>query len=141
MSNQICFHPREFLRHRSWNDYNSSEGNIVSESIQMELSPQQIQQRIAAGEKFCIIDVREQWEFQAAAIAGSNLVPMGSVPTRIQELEAQADISPLLIICHHGVRSLNVVQWLRQQGLENCTSLTGGIDQWSRDVDSTVPRY
>jgi rhodanese-related sulfurtransferase len=113
----------------------------MSEPIQLEMSPQQVRESITAGEKFCIIDVREPWEFQTAAIAGSNLVPMGEVPTRIQELEAQADTSPLLVICHHGVRSLNVVHWLRQQGLENCTSLTGGIDQWSRDVDTSVPRY
>lgn len=113
----------------------------MHEAIPLELSPSKVQEHIAAGEKFCIIDVREQWEFQTAAIPGSNLVPMGSVPNRLQELEAQADQSPLLVICHHGVRSLNVVQWLRHQGLENCTSLIGGIDQWSRDIDATVPRY
>ena len=113
----------------------------MTESIPLELTPQQVQQRIKAGEKFCLIDVREPWEFQAAAIAGATLVPMGNVPARIQELEAQADESPLLVICHHGVRSLNVVHWLRQQGLDNCTSLCGGIDQWSREIDAAVPRY
>ncbi len=113
----------------------------MQQAIPLELSPSKVQEFIAAGEKFCIIDVREQWEFQTAAIRGSNLVPMGSVPSRLQELEVQADQSPLLVICHHGVRSLNVVQWLRNQGLENCTSLIGGIDQWSRDIDATVPRY
>ena len=113
----------------------------MTESIPLELTPQQVQERIKAGEKFCLIDVREQWEFQTAAIAGANLVPMGSVPSRIQELEGQADDFPLLVICHHGMRSLNVVHWLRQQGVENCTSLCGGIDQWSREIDSTVPRY
>ncbi len=113
----------------------------MTESIPLELSPQQVQARIEGGERFCLIDVREPWEFQTAAIAGANLVTMGSVPSRIQELEAQADESPLLVICHHGVRSLNVVHWLRQQGLDNCTSLCGGIDQWSREIDATVPRY
>lgn len=113
----------------------------MAESIPLELTPQQVQQRIKTGEKFCLIDVREPWEFQTAAIAGANLVPMGNVPARIQELEAQADESPLLVICHHGVRSLNVVHWLRQQGLENCASLRGGIDQWSREIDAAIPRY
>lgn len=113
----------------------------MTESNPFEITPQQVQERIKGGETFCLIDVREQWEFQTAAIAGANLVPMASVPSRIQELEAQADNSPLLVICHHGVRSLNVVHWLRQQGLENCTSLCGGIDQWSREIDASIPRY
>ncbi len=46
-----------------------------------------------------------------------------------------------MVYCHHGVRSLNVVNWLREQGIENCQSVAGGIDAWSLAVDPSVPRY
>ena len=114
---------------------------ILSESLPFEITPQQVQQRLQAGEKLCLIDVREIMEFQTARIEGASLVPMGTVPSRLGELEAQAESTTLVVICHHGMRSLNVVNWLRQQGVEQCTSLAGGIDLWSREIDPNVPRY
>jgi len=48
---------------------------------------------------------------------------------------------PLIVFCHHGVRSLSVVDWLRRQGVENCQSMAGGIDAWSTMIDASVPRY
>lgn len=114
---------------------------ILAESLPFEITPQQVQQRLQAGEKLCLIDVRELMEYQTARIEGASLVPMGTVPSRLGELEAQAEASPLVVICHHGIRSLNVVNWLRQQGVEQCTSLVGGIDLWSREIDPNVPRY
>ena len=47
----------------------------------------------------------------------------------------------LSVYCHHGVRSLQVVSWLRQQGISSCYSLAGGIDRWSKEVDANVPTY
>jgi rhodanese-related sulfurtransferase len=66
---------------------------------------------------------------------------MQSIPASLQRLEALADEQPLAVLCHHGVRSLNVVMWLRQQGIENCFSITGGIDRWSSEIDPSIPRY
>jgi len=97
--------------------------------------------RFDAGEKFHLIDVREPHEYAQARIEGSSLVPMRSVPAEIQTLEARADEGTLIVYCHHGVRSLNVVNWLREQGLEACQSMAGGIDAWSLTVDPAVPRY
>jgi rhodanese-related sulfurtransferase len=86
-----------------------------------------------------LIDVREPWEFQTAQISGSVLMPMGDVPARAhQELDPD---ERLVILCHHGQRSLNVTAWLRNQGFENVLSLRGGIDAWSAEVDSSVARY
>lgn len=86
-----------------------------------------------------LIDVREPWEFQTAKIDGSALMPMGDVPARAhQELDPD---ERLVILCHHGQRSLNVTVWLRNQGFENVQSLRGGIDAWSTEVDPSVPRY
>lgn len=86
-----------------------------------------------------LIDVREPWEFAAAHIENSLLIPMGDVPARAhQELDPD---ERLVVLCHHGMRSLNVTVWLRNQGFENAQSLRGGIDAWSAEVDPGVPRY
>ena len=88
---------------------------------------------------FVLLDVREPWEYEAARIAGSTLMPMGDVPSRaFQELDPEVRI---VALCHHGVRSLNVAVWLRNQGFENAQSMRGGIDAWSREIDPAVPRY
>ena len=94
---------------------------------------------IDTGDSPTLLDVREPWEFAAAQIRGSKHIPMGEVPTRAsQELSSEKHI---IVICHHGVRSLKVTSWLRQRGFEKTQSLRGGIDEWSRTVDSKVPLY
>ncbi len=86
-----------------------------------------------------IIDVREPWEFTTAHIEGSILLPMGEIPSRAnQELDPDEH---MVVVCHAGVRSMNVTIWLRDHGFEKVQSLRGGIDAWSREVDPTVPRY
>jgi rhodanese-related sulfurtransferase len=86
-----------------------------------------------------LIDVRELWEFETARIDGSVLMPMGEVPSRAhQELDPE---ERLVVLCHHGMRSMNVTAWLRNQGFEQAQSLRGGIDAWSVEVDSSVGRY
>ena len=91
------------------------------------------------GEKFTLLDVREPWEYEKARIDGSRLIPMGEIPARCnQELDPDEHI---VVICHHGVRSMNVTAWLRQQGFEKTQSLRGGIDRWAREIDPSVPVY
>lgn len=107
----------------------------------LELTPQAVVARREAGDKLCLIDCREPDEWAICRIEGANLIPMNTVPSRLQELEAQADETTLVVYCHHGVRSLNVVHWLRTQGVANCVSMMGGIERWSTDIDATVPRY
>ncbi len=88
-----------------------------------------------------LVDVREPEEFALTRIESSELIPMRSVPGELQRLEGLADEGSVMVICHHGVRSLQVVHWLRQHGIENCFSVAGGIDRWSREIDAAVPRY
>jgi rhodanese-related sulfurtransferase len=86
-----------------------------------------------------LLDVRESWEFQTASLPDSLLMPMGEVAAR-----AHTELDPdqqIVVLCHHGARSLNVTMWLRNQGFENVQSLAGGIDAWSRSIDPAVPRY
>ena len=107
----------------------------------LEITPAEVKTRLDQGEKLHLIDVREPHEHAIAKIEGGDLIPMRSIPAELQTLEARADEAPLMIFCHHGVRSLQVVHWLREQGLEACQSISGGIDLWSRTVDPAVPRY
>ena len=66
---------------------------------------------------------------------------MRTVPGELQRLDTLAEETPLVVFCHHGVRSLNVVHWLREQGVAACQSMAGGIDRWSLEIDPGVPRY
>src|ERR1700678_2343502 len=86
-----------------------------------------------------LIDVREPWEFATTNIEGSVPMPMGDVPARAHQ--ALDPDERLVVICHHGMRSMNVTVWLRGQGFEQAQSLRGGIDAWSQEVDQKVARY
>jgi rhodanese-related sulfurtransferase len=86
-----------------------------------------------------LLDVREPWEFQSASLPNSLLMPMGEVTSR-----AHAELDPdahVVVLCHHGQRSLSVAMWLRNQGFDRAQSLAGGIDHWSRTIDPKIPRY
>ncbi|MBC7956245.1 MAG: sulfurtransferase [Cytophagales bacterium] len=89
-----------------------------------------------------LLDVREPWEVQRASLslAGARTVciPMQEIPSRLNELEFS---QPILGLCHHGVRSLQVVAFLERQGYEHVYNIAGGIDAWAREVDASVPTY
>jgi rhodanese-related sulfurtransferase len=104
-----------------------------------EITPEEVKAKLDHSDSFTLLDVREPWEVETAAIAGAKLIPMGDVPSRAhQELDPEQHI---VVVCHHGVRSMNVTVWLRQQGFEKAQSMRGGIDAWSRQVDPKVPAY
>ena len=109
--------------------------------LPLEITPQEVHRRLLAGEKLALIDVREPVEFQLAKIESSELVPLRSVPGELSRLDALAEQMPLIVLCHHGVRSLNAVHWLREKGVDACQSMSGGIDRWSLAIDPSVPRY
>jgi rhodanese-related sulfurtransferase len=85
-----------------------------------------------------LLDVREPWEFQLAKIDGSQNLPMGQIPASIEALEKSRST---VVICHHGMRSLQVVAFLQHHGFANLHNLHGGIAAWSRDVDASVATY
>jgi len=105
----------------------------------LEITPEEFASLRRQAKPYRLIDVREPFEVAIAKLDNSEDIPMRAIPGCLGQLEG--DDRPLVILCHHGVRSLQVVCWLREQGLENCRSLTGGIERWSRDVDPEVPRY
>jgi rhodanese-related sulfurtransferase len=85
-----------------------------------------------------LLDVREPWEFQICRIDGSRHVPMGEIPARAAELDSGAEV---VVICHHGARSLQVALFLEKQGFSDVTNLTGGVDAWAKNVDPAMPVY
>ncbi|MFP5392280.1 MAG: rhodanese-like domain-containing protein [Gammaproteobacteria bacterium] len=85
-----------------------------------------------------LLDVREPWEFDTCKIEGSTLIPMNTIPARLQELDDDAEI---VCICHHGARSASVAAFLERNGFTNVTNLTGGIHAWAVQVDGTMPTY
>jgi rhodanese-related sulfurtransferase len=107
--------------------------------LELEITPEAFSQQRQKPEAPLLLDVREPWEYQTASVANSLLMPMGDVASRAHtELDPDA---PIVVMCHHGARSLNVALWLREQGFANAQSLAGGIDAWSRAIDPAVPRY
>ena len=104
-----------------------------------EITPREVKDRLDRGERLRLIDVREPFEHQQARIGDAELIPMRTVPQSLDSLRAEQ--RPIVVLCHHGMRSLQVVHWLREQGVDNASSMSGGIDQWSRDVDPSVGRY
>jgi rhodanese-related sulfurtransferase len=104
-----------------------------------EITPEELKSLRDSGTEVAVLDVREPWEYEVAKIAGSKHIAMGDIPARFnQELDPEEHI---VVVCHHGVRSMNVTAWLRQQGFEKTQSLQGGIDRWARQIDPSVPLY
>jgi rhodanese-related sulfurtransferase len=113
----------------------------VSDSLPFEITPQEVKDRADRGETMHLIDVRRPDEHQLTRIEGAELIPMDTIPRHVDRLEELAESGPLVVFCHHGIRSANVVNWLRGQGISACQSMAGGIERWSTDVDPGVPRY
>ncbi|GAB4063307.1 rhodanese-like domain-containing protein [Uliginosibacterium sediminicola] len=85
-----------------------------------------------------LLDVREPHEFAYCAIAGSQLMPMGTVPSDIDKLDPEAEI---VCICHHGMRSLQVAMFLSSRGFDKVFNLSGGVHAWAQQVDPQMPTY
>lgn len=85
-----------------------------------------------------LLDVREAWEFDLCHIAGAQLIPMNAIPARHMELNRQM---PLVCICHHGGRSMQVAHFLERNGFSQVINLTGGVHAWAQQVDASMPTY
>ena len=104
----------------------------------IQLAPKDLLARVESGELWQLLDVREPWEIDIASVAGTLKIPMADVPARYDELPADTGIA---VLCHSGVRSDRVASWLADNGVESVANIVGGIDAWSRDIDSAIPRY
>ena len=101
------------------------------------ITPAELKDRLEAGDRPELLDVREPWEYELAHIEGSRLIPMGELSERVPELDPAAET---VVICHHGSRSAYVASALKQGGFAKVFNLEGGLDAYA-DVDGSVPRY
>ena len=97
-----------------------------------------LQRKMASDEPTILLDVREPFEFELARIAGANLIPLGELPARVDELDREKEI---LVLCHSGMRSARAAEFLLAAGFTKVASVAGGIDAWSEEIDPNVPRY
>jgi adenylyltransferase/sulfurtransferase len=105
-----------------------------------EISAHALAARRAAGEELLLVDVREPAEWETARIADAQLIPLASLPGRIEQLAAWR-ARPVVVHCHHGGRSAKACAQLTAAGFTRVENLAGGIDAWSLTVDPDVPRY
>ena len=112
----------------------------LSSFMPKQIRPRELADRMAAGEKFYLLDVRMPEEHAFAHIDGDVLIPLPELPARIAEVEPPDGV-PVVVYCHHGIRSLTGAALLERAGLPEAYSLAGGIEAWSLQIDPKVPRY
>lgn len=110
-------------------------------STPLEISVIETQRRLAAeAGSLRLIDVRDPDEHEFCRLPGAELIPLATLPSEAAEKLPDKD-AHVILYCHHGMRSLRAAEMLRQVGYKNVSSMSGGIDRWSHEIDSTVPRY
>lgn len=102
------------------------------------INPTELKQRLDRGEDLVVLDVREPEELSLVRLIGAVHIPMGELPGRLHELDPDREI---VVLCHHGVRSAQVANFLAQRDFARVLNLAGGIDAWSLTVDPSAPRY
>jgi adenylyltransferase/sulfurtransferase len=103
-----------------------------------EISVTQLQAKLAAGEDFLLLDVRERYEWEIARIEGAKLIPQGELPSRMSELDSAQEIA---VFCKNGARSVQVMRSLREAGFGKLVHVRGGADAWAREVDRGMATY
>ena len=133
-----------------WSDFRSRNASNSSLPPMQQLSARQLADMLPvhddastgssanSAETMCLLDVREPWEVALVTLPGSLCIPMGEIPSRVDEIPASQKV---VCICHHGVRSMQVAFFLEQQGIETVYNLQGGIDAWAREVDPNCATY
>jgi len=102
-----------------------------------EISVKELKRRLDAGDSLVLVDVREPHEHSAGNIGGT-LIPMGEIPARMDELDADQEI---VVYCRTGNRSTRVAEFLQDSGFDKVLNLTGGIRAWSNEIDPSVGKF
>ncbi len=103
-----------------------------------EITPEELKSSMDAGNIPALLDVRETWEYEICHIDNSVNISMSQIPARMAEFNPEQEI---VVICHHGMRSLQVASYLESHGYTNISNLAGGIDAWARTVDPSMAQY
>ena len=110
---------------------------VEEEPVQLEISPQETREQLDR-KQIVLVDVRERWEWDIGHIAGSRLIPLGTLAAQVDALPKDAEV---VLYCQHGARSRQAALFLQDAGFAKARSMKGGIAAWSREVDSSVPQY
>jgi rhodanese-related sulfurtransferase len=113
---------------------------MSNNELPIELDVSEVKSLRDQGESFVLLDIRERDEYDVAKIDGSVLIPMSELRDRLDELEPHRE-ERIVVHCHHGGRSMQVTNALRARDFAKCQNMAGGIDQWSLQIDSSIPRY
>jgi rhodanese-related sulfurtransferase len=125
--------------HQHQNPNPRSAAEPLSVDPEWEIHPKDVKNLMQEG-NIVLIDVRTLGEWETARIHGAIHMPLADLPGRLHEIHPHRS-KPIIVHCHHGMRSLRAVKWLRDQGFKHARSMATGIDGWSRLVDPAVPRY
>ena len=106
--------------------------------VSHDISPRELAARMKQPDSPLLVDVREPSEAALARIEGALLIPLKTLPQHLDELDKTREI---VLCCHHGVRSLMALGFMKRAGFSKLLNLKGGIAAWSRDVDPKVPHY
>jgi rhodanese-related sulfurtransferase len=109
-------------------------------AVVRQIQPRELHRKLSAGDPVYLVDVRQPWEHELAALPDSLLIPLNQLATSFATISPPRD-SLVVAYCHHGIRSLSAAALLEKLGLESVSSLSGGIDAWSIEIDPSVPRY
>jgi rhodanese-related sulfurtransferase len=102
------------------------------------VTPRELKERLDRGDPIFLLDVREPDEVEMASIGGAHVIPSGQILMRAAEVPKDKDV---VIFCHIGARSMMAAYQLKRKGWTRVANMTGGIEAWSLEVDSSVPRY
>ena len=116
-------------------------GNSPATTEATSITTAQLQARLAHGDELRLVDVREPWEAEIAAIAGSAVIPLAELDLDPLSHAAALAGVPVVIVCHHGPRAERARSLLAGAGLVDVSVLAGGIDAWAREIDPTLARY
>jgi len=103
----------------------------------LQITAQELKSKLAKPDAITLLDVRELDEYRTANLGGLH-IPLSQLATRWNEVDQTREI---VVMCHHGMRSLQAAQFLVDKGVSNVLNLRGGIDQWSLQIDPNIPRY
>jgi len=104
----------------------------------LQLTPAEVNARLAGQTPPLLLDVREPWELAVCSIEGALGIPMGEIPGAIDRLDRERET---VVVCHHGMRSLQVAMFLQRSGFSRVVNLSGGVAAWARDVDPSMATY
>ena len=114
--------------------------STMPEALPLEINVHHVKKLLDEEIDFLLLDCREPSEYSIARLEPAVLIPMREIPARLLELEPVRE-QRIIVHCHLGVRSMQVTQWLQQQGFTRVQNMAGGIDAWSLEIDSDIPRY